>query len=150
MERLEFRDLELEAFVHATESAERVERAVRTLAPTAAIERKSMGGHFGQELTALRGRVSDRTQIRAVLERVRAAVGHDVARTAAKRIDRDLVLHMRFDKQAAARGDIALDAGAPGDVVKMRVRLRAPRLDQPAAIALVQSEFGGLREGEEE
>lgn len=150
MQPLEYRDLELEAFVHATESVAKVEAAIRIFAGGVPIERQALGGHFGQPLVALRARVADRSQIRETLDRVQAAVGPDIARTAAKRVDKDLILHMRFDKQSAARGVVALDLDPANDIVKVRVRLRAPRLDPQAAVALVQREFGGPGWKEEE
>ena len=137
-----YRDLVLEAFVHATESEEKVARAIALLAPGAPIERSPLSGHFGQPLTLLRAQVQDRASIDRCLDAVRDAVGVQLAANAARRIGPDLVLHVRLDKQEAAAGRIALEGPAAHDIVKLSVRLRAPRLDLEGAVALVAREFG--------
>jgi len=145
-----YKDMEVEAFVHATESAEAVERAIRLFAPRAQLKRETLGGHFGQSLLSLRARVVDPSEISEVIDRIRAGVGPEVARTAARRIDEDLRLHFRFDKQRASRGEIAFDVRPENDVVKMQVRLRSPGLDQSGAVTFVQRDFEGKGLREEE
>ena len=145
-----FKDVELEAFAHATESPEAVERALRLFAPHARLEREVLGGHFGQSLVALRALVREPEEIAETIARIRSAVGPQVARSAARRIDHDLRLHFRFDKQRAARGEIALDPPPEHDIVKLRIRLRGPGLSRAGAVALVQGEFGGATPREEE
>ncbi len=150
MVSLSYRDLVVEAFVHATESPEKVERAVAVFAPGARIERQELGGHFGQPLTLLHAREKEPEAIAASLAIVKSAVGREVARTAARRIDRDLTLHLRFDKQAAVAGKMRLEGGRANDIVKLEVRLRGSRLTAEQAIALVEREFGGAIAAEEE
>lgn len=150
MRSLGYRDLTLEAFVHATESQEKVERAMRLFAPHAKVERRQLGGHFGQSLSVLRAVVEDDAAIARALSQVKDAVGAEVARTASRRLDRDLALHIRFDKQAAARGEIRLEQSAAPDVVKLEVRLRGPRRDRDEALVLLRQAFSPGGPSEEE
>ena len=150
MSKFVYKDLEIEAFVHATESSEVVERAILLFAPQAQLKHEALGGHFGQSLLCLRARVVEPSEIAEVMDRIRAGVGPEVARTAAPRIDDDLRLHFRFDKQRASRGEIALDARPENDVVKVRVRLRSPGLNRSGAVAFVQRDFEAQARREEE
>ncbi len=143
MTQLHFRELAAEAFVHATESPEAVERALRLFAPGAPVERSEIGGHFGQALAHLSVSVKDAGAIAQVVALIKAAVGPEVGRSAGKRIGRDLTLNIRFDKQAALRGEMRLETRPEHDVVKVRLRLRAPGLRPEAAAALIQRDFVG-------
>lgn len=145
-----FRRLVVEAFVHATESPEAVERAVSLFAPGARVERRELGGHFGQRLTALHASLVDEGAILECLARLKAAVGPELAWSAARRVDPDLNLHIRFDKQAASRGEMRLEGARENDVVKVELRLRASRLDHAGAVALLQGAFGDPPEQAEE
>ena len=145
-----FRELSAEAFVHATESETRVERALLLAAPGARVERKAIGGHFGQALVRLSARTKDPAGIEAAVDALRHAVGGEVARTAARRLSGDLILHLRLDKQAAAGGALRLTDSAVGDVIAVRLRLRGARLSQETAIPLIQRAFGAPREAAEE
>jgi RNA binding exosome subunit len=147
---LRFSDIEVEAFIHATESAEAVERALRTIAPEARVERTQLGGHFGQNLAALRGRLKEPKQVEAAVERLRAEVGPQLARQAHRRVDPSLRLHARFDKQAAALGQVVLSTRKENDVIKFSVRLKAGGQNREEALAVFRRLFAppGLLEEE--
>ncbi len=150
MSKFVCRELVAEAFSHATESEERVARALSTAAPGARVERKALGGHFGQPLVRLTATTREGAQIAAAIERLRAAAGSEIARTAARRLSEDRVLHLRLDKQAAAEGELRLCEASQGDVIVVRLRLRVPRVPAEDAVVLIQRVFGAPRGGEEE
>jgi RNA binding exosome subunit len=147
---LHFRELVAEAFVHATESPEAVELALRLFVRGAPVERSEIGGHFGQALAHLKASVKDPGAVAQAVALIQAAVGPEVGRTAGKRMGRDLSLNIRFDKQAALQGELRLETRPETDVVKVRLRLRAPGLRAEAAAALIQQDFlAGFGEEEE-
>jgi RNA binding exosome subunit len=137
-----FRELSVEAFVHATESEARVEQAVRAVAGGAKVERQALGGHFGQPLVRLTAVTREPAAIERAVSAIAAAHGAEVVRTVDRRISRDLVLHLRVEKQAAFLGTLRLSDASQGDVLAVRFRLRAPRLTPQEAAELVQQAFG--------
>lgn len=150
MPKLAYRELRVEAFVHATESAEAVEKAMRLIAPQASLERKDLGGHFGQPLVQLTAVERDPGVVAGVMERVKAEFGRAVGASLGRHLDEALTLHFRLDKQEAFEGRMRLERSPRSDVVKLAVRLRLPRLTREEALALVGDEFPRPPAGEEE
>lgn len=140
----------MEAFVHATESQEAVEKALRLFAPGAKVERREIGGHFGQPLLQLAAVERDAEAAEAAMSRVKAAVAGEVGARLGRHLDESMTLHIRFDKQEAFEGRIRLERSARSDVVKLAARVKLPRLPREAALAAVAEEFPGARSGEEE
>ncbi len=147
MERLRFRGLELEAFVHATESREKVEQALLRVAPGARVEREARSGHFGQPLLILRARLREVGDVESVVGRLGAAAGPDLADTASRRIDDQLRLYVRLDKQRAAAGEIVLSSQPVNDVIKLTAKIHAPGKGRAAVIAEFRKRFGGAADG---
>lgn len=150
MTQLGYRDLRVEAFVHATESLPAVEKAVRLFAPQARIEKSELGGHFGQSLVRLSALERDSAAAAVTMERVKAEVGRAIGARISRHIDEALTLHIRFDKQEAFAGRMRLERSRRSDVVKLAARPRLPRLSHEQARALVQGEFPRLALTEEE
>lgn len=154
MARLRFRELELEAFVHATESRDAVEAAVLGLAPGARVEREGLTGHFGQALVVVRARLRDPAGVEGVVARVAKSIGPELARTADRRVDGQGRVFARFDKQAAAVGRIELASKRENDVIKFTAKVRPPPRGQAEVLAAFRERFGGAGagrlEGEEE
>ena len=145
-----FREVTVEGFVHATESEERVRGAIEALAPGAKVARAALGGHFGQALVRLTASSKEGAVVEAAVAALRGAAGPAIAAAAGRRLSDDLVLHLRVDKQRALRGEVALLDQGPGDVLVVRLKVRAPRLTPEAAVAIVQQAFGNPRSDEEE
>lgn len=150
MPALGYRELRVEAFVHATESKEAVEKAMRLFAPEAKVEKKELGGHFGQPLLQFTAVEREAATVGAVMGRVREAVGRQVGARLGRHLDESLSLHIRFDKQEAFEGRICLERSARSDVVKLTARLKLPRMAREEALALVAEEFPRAPSGEEE
>ena len=150
MAKLVYRELTAEAFCHATEGEDRVARALATVAPGVRAERRALGGHFGQPLVRLTVTCREGPEIAAAVARLKAASGPEIARTAARRLSEDRTLHLRLEKQAAAEGRLRLCDASQGDVVVVRLRVRAPRLTTEEAVLLVEREFGAPQGLEEE
>jgi RNA binding exosome subunit len=88
--------------------------------------------------------------VRSAVEALARAAGPAVAGSASRRLSDDLVLHLRLDKQRAFANEVVLLDHGPGDVLVVRLKLRAPRLTREGAAALVERAFGGSLPGEEE
>ncbi len=151
---LRFGALELEAFVHATESREKVEQALWAVAPGARVESRSLSGHFGQRLLVLRARQRDAKAIERAITRIRESVGPEIARSADRRVDEQGRVFARLDKQAAAEGKIALAGDPEHDVIKLVVRIRFPPRRRADLLEALRAQFGDPsergKEGEEE
>lgn len=147
---LGYRDIRVEAFVHATESQEAVEKALRLFAPGARVERRELGGHFGQPLLQLTAVERDPKAAGAAMSRVQAAVGGEIGGRLGKHLDESLTLHIRFDKQEAFEGRMRLEQSARSDVVKLAARLKLPRRPREEAMASVAEAFSRALSGEEE
>ncbi len=150
MRALAYRELRVEAFVHATESQEAVEKALRLFARQAKVDRKELGGHFGQQLLQLTAVERDASTVGAAMGRVKEAVGREIGARLGRHLDESLALHIRFDKQEAFEGRICLERSARSDVVKLAARLKLPRMAREEALALVAAEFPTAPSAEEE
>lgn len=148
MAALRFRELQLEAFVHATESRGAVEAAVLRVAPGARIEREGLTGHFGQPLVVVRARLRDPAAVELVMRDVAEAIGPELARTARQRVDEQGRVYARLDKQAAAGGRIELASKRENDVIKFTAKIRSPPGGLADVVAAFEDQFGvPAREG---
>jgi len=150
MAPLAFREVRAEAFVHATESPEAVERALNAVLPGVRFERRDLGGHFGQALGQISGVERAPSRVAEAMDRVRQAVGPEVARSVERRLDEDLTLHIRFDKQEAFAERLRLESRPQNDVVKLQARLKATRRTRDDALARLVQQFSGATAPEEE
>lgn len=150
-----FHRLTARAFVHATESEERVLEAVATVlnagretpAERAAFERAltrvPTEGHHGNPITILEANLTRAADVQRFWERVR---GHEpiaaaLHREAAARLDDDLVLHARFDKQLAAQGQLRL--ATTDDVVAVQLKVAAFPARRETALRLLEEFLAG-------
>ncbi|HEX9710594.1 MAG TPA: RNA-binding domain-containing protein [Candidatus Thermoplasmatota archaeon] len=143
MDRIGFRELDLEAFVHATESRERVEGALLHVAPGARVERQALRGHFGQPLLVLRARLRDPPAVESAVRRLAESAGAELARTLARRVDEQGRFFARLDKQAAAAGTIALSDSTENDVIRWTARVRAPGRGRADVLAALEALLRG-------
>ncbi|MFW6003540.1 MAG: RNA-binding protein [Halanaeroarchaeum sp.] len=130
-----FHYLDLRTFCYGTESAERVESALRRLLPEdVAIERMESEGHFGDTISVFSARVERADEIRHVLEELRdAGVLDEVGRELDDRLDDNNSLFVHLDKQAAAQGTLAL-----GEGIALRGKVEAYPATREAALANVR------------
>jgi hypothetical protein len=117
-----FHYVDLRAFSYATEDDRRVERALRTLLPDdAALERTETTGHHGDPIVVLSARVENADDVRHVLARLAEAPEFErVESELDDRVTDNCELFLRFDKQAAFRGDVRL-----GDGLTVRAKVEA-------------------------
>jgi RNA binding exosome subunit len=128
---LPFHYVDLRAFRYNTEDDSRVRDALRTLLPDdAEIDATPGEGHHGDEITVLSARVERSAGIDHVFESL--AAGIDFDRLLAElddRLDDNNALYVGLDKQAAARGEVAL-----GDGITLRAKVEAYPANREAAL----------------
>jgi len=141
MAEVPFHYIDLRAFCYATEDDKRVEDALRTFLPEEfEIERAESEGHFGNRILVLSARVENADEMRHVLSQV--AELPDVDRLIDEldeRVDDNCSLFLRFDKQAATRGEVAL-----GDGITFRAKVEAYPSKKPKAVENAREALAGL------
>ena len=131
MAEVPFHYVDLRAFCYATEDDKRVEQALRTFLPEEVeIERARSEGHHGDRIVVFSARVENADEMRHVLSKV--AELDDVENLLSEldqRVDDNCSLFLRFDKQAAYRGDVAL-----GEGITFRAKVEAYPAKKEAAV----------------
>ena len=127
-------------FAHATEAEERVLDALRILLPEEIeIRRLRLKGHHGNPILSLEariGRKETRELWQRILNKLRGGELEKIAMIAPGRIDETCHLHLRFDKQLAYTGELALAEG--GDVIHLRLKVAAYPAKREVAVDLVE------------
>lgn len=113
MASVPFHYLDLRAFCYETEDEQRVEHALGTFLPKdVAVERDETEGHHGDRIIVMSTRIELADEMRHVLEHIRSAEAfHRVVNELTTRVDEDCAFFVRFDKQRAYRGEVALGPG---------------------------------------
>ena len=128
-----FHYVELRTFAYATEDDEAVERALRTVLPEdVELEGVVTEGHHGDPILVLSVRLENADDVREVLDRLSDLADEDKRRLLDQldeRVDEDCNLFVTLDKQAAARGEVAL-----GDGITLRTKVEAYPAKKPAAV----------------
>lgn len=122
---------------HATEDCAKVELAHRTVVGDAAVSRSRTEGHFGNPIEVMESALEGESAVLDVLRRMSEEDLDDVASTLERRVDGSCHLFLRFDKQRAFAGELALSAGE--DVVAARIKIQAFPAKQAGAIAVFRS-----------
>ncbi|WP_134672209.1 RNA-binding protein [Halorussus marinus] len=141
MAEVPFHYVDLRAFCYATEDDKRVEQALRTFLPEEIeIERAESEGHHGDRIVVLSSRVETADEMRHVLSKV--AELPDAERLLSEldeRVDDNCSLFLRFDKQAAYRGEIAL-----GEGITFRAKVEAYPAEKAAAVENAREALSAL------
>ncbi len=127
--KLPFKSIAVSTIIHATESEEKLEKALRLLLPEdVEIEREEVEGHYGDSKVILSADIENRPNLREfwdnVLEKLPDGGKKWLAREALDRIADDCRLYLRFDKQKII-SDERLEFSDAGDVVHVRINISA-------------------------
>lgn len=126
------------AFVYGTEDEDRVVAALLRVFGRPAdkelrgrLTRSRIKGHFGTEILLYEGVQKRSADLRASFEAWRgaSAVPETLREEFQARLDEDLVLHFRFDKQAAV--EERLELGREGDTINVEVKYERHTADSP-------------------
>jgi RNA binding exosome subunit len=140
-----FHYVDLRTFAYATEDERRVEQALRTFLPEEfEVERTVNTGFHGDRIVVLSARVENADDVRHVLSRIAtlpdvAAVIEDID----DRVDDNCSLFMRFDKQAAFRGDARL-----GEGITLRGKVEAYPAKREAAVENAREALAALSQSQ--
>ena len=125
---------ELSCFAHATEDENKVLAAVRNLLPAAQLEnipfsKSSLRGHHGNPITLFEAEIRDKETLIAVVENLARSLKpldkENLSREAKLHVEKGS-LYLRFDKQAAFRGEFKLSVSDP---IRVRLRLKKHKLE---------------------
>lgn len=141
MKEFPFASASISAHVHATESEEKVLGVLKSMLPKGvAVNASKVKGHYGNPITMLEARVEGaavlRNLWRILFEKLPANEMEKVRGLVQDLVDGSCRLCLRFDKQRACEGELALAGG--GDVIHVRFKVLVYPAKQGAAIAAVE------------
>jgi RNA binding exosome subunit len=128
--RVNFRTL-----VHATESEDKVEAALRFIVGEVDISLMRTKGHFGNVLVVMEVEISKKRQIKELLQRLFVeGIMSRLSEELEERMDEQCVLHFRLDKQRAYKEELELATNQ--DVIDCGIKIHAyPAKKKNAIIA---------------
>jgi len=137
------RRMEFRVFQHATEDPEKVRSALLAVSGGGEVRSSRAEGYHGNPIVILETTIGNRAELESFWQRVReAGLCPGLAANLEERIDGSGELFVRFDKQEAVGGRLALSAG--DDVVQARGRVmrvssgQEVRADRDTAIAVMR------------
>ena len=125
----------------ATESEEKVKKALSLFIFENKIDIINTDGHFGNPISILTATIRGNDCSRFI-EILRSLPEQDIKRLKIEiydRVDDDCVLHIRFDKQAAYDGNAQL--ATTGDTITTEIKLRTYPARREKAIAVAEEIF---------
>jgi RNA binding exosome subunit len=135
-------NISFRAICAATESEEKVKKALSLFIPEKEIDIIKTEGHFGNPISILIATIRGNDCSRFI-EILRSKLSEqDLQRLKNEicdRVDDDCVLHIRFDKQAANGGNAQL--ATKGDTITTEIKLRAYPARREKAIAVAEKCF---------
>jgi hypothetical protein len=142
-----FHYVDLRAFSYETEDEARVESALRTFLPEEfEVERAESRGHHGDRIVVRSARVERADGVRHILAQVAAAPDYDrIFEELDDRITDNCELFLRFDKQAAFRGEVRL-----GEGITYRAKVEAYPAKREAALENAREALEAVRGEAEE
>ena len=115
------------------------------------IGQSKLKGHHGNPITNLEARVNRKALLRELWERLEAKlrVGEieNIRRVLPTRIDESCHFYLRFDKQLAYRGELALTDS--GDAVHLKLKVAAFPAKHEVAVGIVEKFIGAGQKNEE-
>ncbi len=136
----------LHAIVHSTEEIGRVISALRFLLQVDdddVVSKSRVKGHYGNEMVLLEAKLTKSKDIRRFLDLISDQLPpSDLSRLRSEmseRVDDECVLHIRFDKQEAFMGRLAL--AKRGDVISARLKIKAYPASKENALGVISELF---------
>jgi len=113
--------IEIRVFSHATEDIDKVQAATRNILPEASaedmvFEQSPLTGHFGNPITLITAKLTDRKVLLAALEKIGSglsALDKEALSAEFKARIEKRSLFLRFDKQSAYLGTLKLGSNDP-------------------------------------
>ena len=138
-----FLNIRLRAIAHATESDERVEKAVGLASGQEVVSSSGAVGHFGNPMSIFEVELSRNRDIRDFLKKLdQAGTLAQLKEEAGDRLDQDCVLHIRLDKQKAYKGELEL--AETRDVIDVCMKVGAYPARYELALENILAWFDGI------
>ncbi len=139
----------MNAFVHATEDEQRVLSALRTLLPEEVeVHQSKLKGHHGNPILNLEAKVGQRKLLRELWQHVstelHAGELEKLGKIIPERVDENCFFYVRFNKQLAHAGELALTDS--GDAIHLRLKVTAYPARREVAVKLLEK-FIGVESG---
>ena len=132
-----FHYVRLTTFCYATEYKDRVRKALSFIAygsPDATgVEEETIEGQFGDDILVMHIRLERSRDIRALSRRVLPLLSPDDVEL---KVDDKWFFHLRFDKEAAFRGNLDLSEGA--NVVTLKGKIQVYPANRERAVACLR------------
>jgi len=135
-----FRTANVSTLAHATEDEQKVFKALRVLLSEGVeVRRGKLKGHHGNPIFTFTASIKQRKLVRELWTRVTAKLRANeldkLSRVTPERIDETCHLYLRFDKQLAYAGELALTEG--GDAIHVELKVAAYPAKREVATRLV-------------
>ena len=119
-------NISVEAFMYPTEDQKRVRKALNLVLPLKAkLKREEMDSYYGPKIARLTYRADKAPEIREILQKIIGGLSkeerQEIAGTIEDRMDEEGNFHLRFSKQKAYAGQLAL--AYKGDVMKLSIKI---------------------------
>lgn len=127
--KLPFKSAGISTIVHATESEEKLEKALQYLIPEETeIEKSEAEGHYGDSIEILSADIERRPHLREFWDKLLDKLSEEdkkwLAKNAVSRIADDCRLYLRFDKQHII-SEGKLKISDTGEVIHVRINVSA-------------------------
>lgn len=147
-----FHSIYLRTSSQATEDPEKVRTALRLFLPqkkepdeSDMIQETITSGHHGNQILVLEAEIKRKKEGQYVIDSIRRHLGSEgLSRLIAelpRRVDEDCNLYIRFDKQEASKGRLAITQTS--DAILIRIKLKAYPARQAKALQVAQDLFTG-------
>jgi len=119
-------NISVEAFMYPTEDQKRVRKALNLVLPLKAkLKREEIDSYYGPKIARLTYRAEKAPEIKEMLQRIIDGLSkeerQEIANTIDDRMDEEGNFHLRFSKQKAYMGQLAL--AYKGDVMKLSIKI---------------------------
>ncbi len=128
--------------VQATESEDRVKNALSLFIFDEEINAIASEGHFGNPITILQARIEGKNCSRFIGLLKSSLPENELARLKnerCERIDEECIFHIRFDKQAAYKGEVQL--ASTTDTIAGQLKIKAFPAKKEKAITVSETIF---------
>ena len=136
-----FKSATVSTFAHATEDEQKVIAALRILLSSdVEIKKTKLKGHHGNPIISFEASIKQKKTLRELwqrmVEKLRAGDFERLSGMASDRIDESCCLYLRFDKQQAHAGELALTGR--GDAIHLRLKVTAYPARREVAAKLIE------------
>lgn len=138
---LPFKSAKINTLAHATEDEQKVIAALRVLLLNdVEIKGIKLKGHYGNPIVSFRASIEQKKTLhelwQRMVEKLRVGELEKIGEIANDRMDESCHLHLRFDKQQAYAGELALTDS--GDAIHLTLKIAAYPARKEVAAKLVK------------